>query len=185
MKMNLIDYVKVYKNFIDDSLCIETVEQLKNKRWVKHDYTYGNKTISYDDDLHISYDNITTKKALMDSIWNAINQYIKTDLNFDWYSGWSGFTEIRFNRYDKNTQMRKHCDHIQYIFDGNRKGIPILTVLICLNNDYNGGELIMFDDERIELNAGDVVIFPSSFLYPHKITPIIEGTRYSCVSWVW
>jgi predicted 2-oxoglutarate/Fe(II)-dependent dioxygenase YbiX len=185
MKMNLIDYVGVYKNHINKSICEETVKQLNDKRWVKHEYAYGGGTVSYEDDLQISYDNVPTKKIIMDSIWDVTNQYVTKDLNCEWYSGWNGFSEVRFNRYDENTQMRKHCDHIKYIFDGERKGIPTLTILACLNNDYTGGDLILFDDEKIQFNAGDVVVFPSNFLYPHRITPITKGVRYSCVSWVW
>lgn len=36
--------------------------------------------------------------------------------------------------------MRKHYDHIHSIFDGQRKGIPVLSMLGILNNDYEGGE---------------------------------------------
>jgi len=45
--------------------------------------------------------------------------------------------------------------------------------------------LIMFKDTQIKMNTGDVVIFPSNFLYPHKVNPVTKGVRYSCVSWAW
>ena len=93
--------------------------------------------------------------------------------------------EIRFNRYDIGTEMRDHCDHIQSIFDGERKGVPILTVLGLLNDEFQGGEFVMWCDKKIELKTGDLVIFPSNFLYPHRVEPIIKGRRYSFVSWVW
>ena len=80
--------------------------------------------------------------------------------------------------------MAEHCDHIQSIFDGNIKGIPILSVLGILNNDYEGGEFIMFKNKKINLLKGDLLIFPSVFLYPHKVEPIKKGTRYSFISWV-
>jgi predicted 2-oxoglutarate/Fe(II)-dependent dioxygenase YbiX len=81
--------------------------------------------------------------------------------------------------------MHEHCDHIRDIFEGKNRGVPILSVLGVLNEDYTGGEFVMFQDERIELKTGDLMIFPSSFLYPHKVNPVIEGVRYSFVSWVW
>ena len=81
--------------------------------------------------------------------------------------------------------MKLHCDHIQSIFDGSKKGIPTLTILGSLNNDYKGGELILFKDKKIDLKAGNVVVFPSNFLYPHEVKPVISGVRYSYVSWVW
>ena len=82
--------------------------------------------------------------------------------------------------------MENHCDHIHSMFDGERKGIPILSIVGVLNDDYEGGELIMFDgDKTISTKKGDLLIFPSNFLYPHRITPVTKGPRYSYVSWVW
>ena len=78
-----------------------------------------------------------------------------------------------------------HCDHISELFDGQRKGIPTLSIVGLLNEDYEGGELIMFDNYEIKLKQGDLMIFPSNFLYPHKVEPIKKGVRYSYVSWVW
>jgi predicted 2-oxoglutarate/Fe(II)-dependent dioxygenase YbiX len=43
----------------------------------------------------------------------------------------------------------------------------------------------MFDDYEIKFKQGDVIIFPSLFLYPHKVEPVKKGTRYSYISWVW
>ena len=71
-----------------------------------------------------------------------------------------------------------------YVFDGEKKGIPILSVLGVLNDDYEGGEFIIFDDTEIKFDKGDVLVFPSLFLYPHKVEPVKSGTRYSYISWV-
>ena len=45
------------------------------------------------------------------------------------------------------------------------KGIPILSCLGVLNDDYDGGEFVMFEDFEIKLEQGDLLIFPSNFLY--------------------
>jgi predicted 2-oxoglutarate/Fe(II)-dependent dioxygenase YbiX len=81
--------------------------------------------------------------------------------------------------------MANHCDHIHSLFDGTHKGIPIISVIGVLNDNYKGGEFIMFDNMKIELKQGDVMLFPSNFLYPHRVEPVTEGTRYSFVSWAW
>ena len=54
---------------------------------------------------------------------------------------------------------------------------------IALNDDYEGGEFIMFDNYEIKFKAGDLIIFPSVFLYPHLVKPVKKGIRYSFVSW--
>ena len=38
--------------------------------------------------------------------------------------------------------MAEHCDHIHSIFEGERKGIPVMTALGSLNDDYMGGEFL-------------------------------------------
>jgi predicted 2-oxoglutarate/Fe(II)-dependent dioxygenase YbiX len=81
--------------------------------------------------------------------------------------------------------MAKHCDHIHDIFDGEKKGIPILSCLGALNDNYKGGEFILFDNKQVELKAGELLIFPSNFMYPHEIKPVTKGTRYSYISWVY
>ena len=57
---------------------------------------------------------------------------------YEWFGGWNGYSELRFNKYDETTQMKLHCDHIHSMFDGTRKGIPALSLLGCLNDDYEG-----------------------------------------------
>jgi predicted 2-oxoglutarate/Fe(II)-dependent dioxygenase YbiX len=70
------------------------------------------------------------------------------------------------------------------MFDGERKGIPILSVLGVLNDDYEGGEFYLID-EKTDLSKGDIIIFPSNFMYPHKVEPVTKGVRYSYISWIW
>ena len=36
---------------------------------------------------------------------------------------------------------------------------------------------------KVELKTGDLVMFPSNFMYPHSVQPILSGTRYSIVCW--
>ena len=57
--------------------------------------------------------------------------------------------------------MHWHADRVQQMFDGERKGIH------STNDDFEGGEFIMFEDEKIT-KQGDILIFPSTFMYPTK-----------------
>ena len=187
MNKDLQSYVKVYKGFYDKSFCEQTVDQLKTAEFCKHHfYNFTeNSTNSHDNDLSVSSDKILNYDQLANKIWHALEQYIVKDFQFKWFDGWSGYCAPRFNRYDVGTEMHEHCDHIRDIFQGDVRGVPILSVLGVLNEDYTGGEFVMFQDETIELKTGDVMIFPSSFLYPHRVNTVSSGVRYSFVSWVW
>jgi len=91
-------------------------------------------------------------------------------------------SHIRFNRYQVGTSMKGHYDHIHDLFDGEKKGIPILSFVGLLNDDFEGGEFMLIREE-MKLKKGDILIFPSVFLFPHEVLPITSGTRYSFVTW--
>ena len=167
-------------------MCDAIVQQIQDHEWMQHSfYDYKNNVNStHKKDLLINNTPVNEISDLMNIIWHSNAEYI-AELNFPWYSSWTGFTGVRWNRYDVDTIMNEHCDHIHSMFDGQRKGIPTLSVLGMLNDDYKGGELVMFNDEVIECKKGDLFIFPSNFLYPHRVDAVTEGTRFSFVSWVW
>lgn len=53
-----------------------------------------------------------------------------------------------------------------------------------LNDDYEGGEFAFFDRKlTYKLEKGSCIMFPSNFMYPHEIMPVVSGTRYSIVTW--
>lgn len=60
------------------------------------------------------------------------------------------------------------------------------SVVIVLNNDYDGGYLQFKDDNgnltTPNVNTGTLLIFYSDT--PHRVTPVISGIRYSLVNWV-
>ena len=91
-------------------------------------------------------------------------------------------TNMRFNKYAVGEGIREHVDHIHSIFDSHPAGIPVLSMVGCFNDDYEGG-VFHLCDKPIDIEAGEFIIFPSLFIYPHYVTPVTKGHRYSWVSW--
>jgi predicted 2-oxoglutarate/Fe(II)-dependent dioxygenase YbiX len=79
-------------------------------------------------------------------------------------------------RYDQSGYLPAHQD----------QGVStrVLSVLLYLNNDYEGGE-ITFRHSGITLKPepGSVLFFPSNFLYVHEVAPITKGPRYALPNW--
>ena len=187
LKTDLQHYVKPFKGRIDGDLCDTLIREMKTIEFSQHTFnnkmTGENKPRSGSKELSVSWDDCPSRSILSEKIWYIIKDYL-TYVNMPWFTRWSGYTLPRFNKYDEDKKMALHCDHIHSMFDGKKKGIPILSVLGVLNDDYEGGEFIMFDDTEIKFDKGDVLVFPSLFLYPHKVEPVKSGTRYSYISWV-
>ena len=89
---------------------------------------------------------------------------------------------INLLKYKKGNFYKRHTDAFYQV---NRQ----LSFIINLNTDYEGGELLFYYPHnqkpysKVNLNTGDLIMFPSNFMYPHSIEPIISGTRYSIVCW--
>ena len=188
LNTDLQHYMKLFKGCINKNLCDDLVREMEAIEFQEHKfYDHYKREVSArsgSKELSVSWDDCPSRSILSKKLWYVIHDYLKY-INLPWFVSWSGYTPPRFNKYNQNKQMALHCDHIQSMFDGEKKGIPILSVLGVLNNNYEGGEFIMFDDTEIKFDKGDVLVFPSLFLYPHKVEPVKSGTRYSYISWVW
>ena len=94
----------------------------------------------------------------------------------------SKINQIDLLKYSPGGKYEIHTDHFT-------TSIRALSIIINLNDDYEGGDLIFTDQsekeiKRLKLGKGSIVFFPSNFMYPHSIQPITKGTRYSIVSWL-
>jgi hypothetical protein len=97
------------------------------------------------------------------------------------------FTEVNVEKDEGYTLLRyqttqfyaEHTDAAGYI--------PFQRAVSCsfaVNDDYEGGEWSFFGGTYTQrLNAGDAILFPSNFLFPHSIRPVVSGVRYSIVTW--
>ena len=180
-------FAKLYKSVVSKDLCDKTVSEMNTLDFKEHTFYNANtneyKPRSGSQELSMSWGNVSTKKTLNDIVDDTAYKYVQ-DLNMPWFDKYQGYSHVRFNKYAENKKMALHADHIHSMFDGERKGIPILSVLGVLNDDYEGGEFVLID-EKIDLSKGDIIIFPSNFMYPHKVEPVTKGTRYSYISWIW
>jgi len=94
----------------------------------------------------------------------------------------SKINQIDLLKYSFNGKYQVHTDHFT-------PTARHLSIIMNLNDDYEGGDLIFTDQKekeikRLKLGKGSIVFFPSNFMYPHGIQPITKGTRYSIVAWL-
>jgi predicted 2-oxoglutarate/Fe(II)-dependent dioxygenase YbiX len=81
-------------------------------------------------------------------------------------------------KYGKGQQFTNHIDdHPSY----HRR----ISTVYYLNENYTGGE-INFPRFNITLKpkANQMIVFPSTYVYNHSVSPVIEGERYAIVSWL-
>lgn len=177
----LFDYVMV-DNVFSPEECQRYISKLNQNHWGPHRW-YKNSAAEFHDvkDFSVTYD-IEVQNLMKDSVMRfAAKYFAKNRRGGDPECQFSG---VRFNKYDIGESIVNHVDHIHSLFDGKKRGIPVISFVGVFNDDYEGGDFILCG-EKVELKQGDCVIFPSVFLYPHEVTPVTKGTRYSWVLWSW
>lgn len=92
-------------------------------------------------------------------------------------------TGFRLLRYNTGESLANHVDRYPDLTE-NQKGWPLITVSVLLNEDYEGGELVLLDGEMtVPVKAGRAVFFPSTFLFPHAVNKVTRGARYAITTW--
>ena len=81
-------------------------------------------------------------------------------------------------KYEKTQEYKAH-------YDGDTGMGRIISALVYLNNDYEGGELEFPNFEiKIKPEPGMLILFPSNFAYAHIAHPVTSGTKYALVTWI-
>ncbi len=83
---------------------------------------------------------------------------------------------MNFVKYGPGQHFQEHTDH-GYSYN------CVVSLVGYPNDDYEGGELeFRLQKLKIKPRAGDLFVFPSNFMYPHKSLPVVSGTKYSIVT---
>ena len=176
------------ENHIPKEVCKQLIDECNKGIWKKHtwnNYASGETSSEPTKELDVMSCTKEQQVKITPYLVKALTEYQEkhSTPGEKTKSPWlSKFSPIRFNRYPVGTMMREHYDHIHSIFDGQMKGVPLVSIVANLNEDYEGSEFYC-RGEKIELKTGDILLFPSNFMYPHEVRETTKGTRYSFVSW--
>ena len=93
----------------------------------------------------------------------------------------------RFNCYQDGGHYGLHIDgSVMTLPDGRLMRSDVSATLFLSDADeYEGGELSIetqFGAQEVKLNAGDIIVYPSSSL--HEVKPVTQGKRIASFFWV-
>jgi hypothetical protein len=83
---------------------------------------------------------------------------------------------MNFVKYGEGQHFQYHHDHgFSYNCTVSLVGYP--------NDDYEGGGLsFKLQGLEVKPKAGDLYVFPSNYMYPHRAMPVESGIKYSIVT---
>jgi len=181
----LEDFIKIYDNVVSVDLCNKILQEYKNSQeWNRTLVGDGilNTNIRNCSVIQISDSNVIDKNyevrkfidvELHQQLLKVVEMYSKEFLEFSPNID----TGYELLMYESGQFYTQHTDS----FIHQQRSV---SCSLTLNDDYVGGEFSFFDREMMIRNSvGSVIVFPSNFMYPHEIMPVIEGTRYSVITW--
>ena len=102
-------------------------------------------------------------------IYDSYYPFIPTDLRYNKYSGYW------LCKYTEGSYLSYHTDS-----DADSASV---TASFAINSDYEGGDMIFWDDYVLEKERNCIHVYPSSLTYPHRVDKVTKGIRYSVVVW--
>jgi hypothetical protein len=185
--------INVYKNvfsFEDSTKIIETLEKnltdsSTGYSWSNARVTEGEEAISYARDcldFKIGHGCLGPRSLENESLYDmhdlSFNRVFPCIEDYGQYWGvvmryYEVFNYVKYEGTGKHFAI--HADH-------GPAYVTTVSAVAYLNDDYVGGELIFPRfNLKIKPELGDLVVFPSTFIYEHSSEPIISGTKYSVV----
>lgn len=189
---NLQNGILVYHDVLKPELnIINRLEEVVSDPSNSYNYSeamvgYGMKIPEYRDCFDIKFkktdiqDDTSEASLKLQSLWDdvyfnklqAVKHYAKL-FNIGELRYWEA---LNFVKYGPGQHFEEHTDHG---FSYN----CVVSMVGYVNDDYDGGEInFRLQNIKVKPKAGDLFIFPSNFMYPHKAMPVSAGTKYSIVT---
>ena len=155
---------------------VKELEQ-ENQGWEDGKKTAGNHASIVKNNLQLNRNSEVSKKYSQ-----FVNKKILSSQLIKSFSLPKRIHGIMFTKSSKNMHYGRHIDN-PYMSSGRS---DLSFTLSLTNKDfYKGGELIietMNSQEKFKLNAGEIILYPSSYL--HSVSGVNNGERLVCVGWI-
>lgn len=189
ISLNLGKYIKIYDNTLQPKVISSLIKFLNNQKDFSVAATLGGVDTEIRDVREMPFfikkespkSHIHWTNLLGSFFLNFMRRY-ESEVSPKHSLGLNGINCINALKYEDSGFYKFHIDHH---FQTPRT----LTAILLLNNDYEGGELQfcnpLKEDEIFSVDAAvaRLIIWPSNFMFPHRVQPVTKGTRFSIVSW--
>lgn len=172
----MIGKFKVFENVFSKEECNQILNKCVNESVLKMAEVYDSKLMN-------NVIDVSKRKSKVAGIdLEELNDRIIKKLKE--YFGIKGYnfkiSNYQFTKYQNGDYFNWHTDSSDDVYNQR-----ILTIVIQLNDEYEGGELELEIDGKVySLKKGIGNLFAFSSLTKHRIKEIKNGVRYSIVNWL-
>jgi hypothetical protein len=184
--------INIYRGALTKQNCDLFIDTLEHHLNGQTQYFWGEAQVTNSDEADINARNAkdfkfnstglgprTEENSKLYDMHDAVFRAVKTcvdDYGRYWGVGIMSYEAFNFVKYEgAGTHFKIHADH-------GPTYVTTVSIVVYLNDDYEGGEIWF---PRFDLShkprAGDILVFPSTYVYEHASQDMISGTKYSVV----
>jgi hypothetical protein len=174
-----MQFIKKFKKCLSREECEEIINYYKendfsNSKKRRSNLNYSVKEFSLDVKNNLFW------KEKFKKIKNKADINLRSYLSFNSSCGYDSyyFKHMCIMHHQEMNTIPYHYDcEIEKKEDG--VNVRVFAILIYLNNNFEGGELVFpIQKKVIKPEPGLMLIFPTSFMYPHVTTPALGNDRF-------
>jgi hypothetical protein len=176
-------FFHIKENFINSDLCGQMINQYKaDQNFVDSDTRLVNESMFTINELYLNDPNVVNQwtpfvKDIKEKLDNEVEEYLK---NFATVKlGSYNFSHGVFWEQEEFTNVPLHFDSEFAIEKDQEDPIRNFFCIVYMNDNFEGGQLAFPVQKKIfEPKKGMLIIFPTSYMFPHMTTPAIGGSRF-------
>jgi hypothetical protein len=188
--VNLAYGINLYKNVFTKSQGLDIISRLENTINEDNSFAWNGAQVNDKEDINDLRNCLDLKyrrehlgkflefnqnlfdihKEVEDSLDACLRDYESL-----WHLQMNYKEAFNFVKYLPGEYFKIHGDHGPYYS-------CTVSAVVYLNDDYTGGEIdFTRHGIKVKPDAGDIVLFPSNFVYEHASCEVFEGIKYSVV----
>ncbi len=175
--LSVTSYIKQYKDKVDSVACENIIKYAEDRsdRWTA---AFALSPNSGEHKRICDIWEVDPGDEIDDLIFNCIKDSV---------SDYGSLFPYMRSQQDNGYSILRYVtgDEHHYHTDQNAENNRELSIIVNLNDDYEGGALNLHNEYvSTKMDRGDIMIFPSNFMFPYRINPITSGVRYTIVTWM-
>ena len=190
--MDIIDLIHINENSLSKTICKQIIDLFEKEPNKYQGVTAGGAITEIKNTLDfvipnssVNWSKIRTllEEELKRNVIKYINKISKIDnykiVNTDFLT--TG--EFMVQKYTRN--CGKYNYHNDFTVDHENKKYRVITYIFYLNDVVEGGETEIWERVKIQPKAGQMLLFPACWTFPHRGVMPISDNKYIITGWLY
>jgi hypothetical protein len=190
--MDIIDLIHINENALSKTICKKIIDLFEKEPNKYQGVTAGGAITEIKNTLDFVIPNSSVnwskiRNLLEEELKRNVIKYINKISKIDNYkivnTDFLTTGEFMVQKYTRN--CGKYNYHNDFTVDHENKKYRVITYIFYLNDVVEGGETEIWERVKIQPKAGQMLLFPACWTFPHRGVMPISDNKYIITGWLY